>query len=154
MFSAHRLFIITILAKGFLGLTQLLTSIALYFGGLEKLPVIAQWLVQQELSEDPNDFVATQILAFASIVPTSSSTFYTIYFGLHGLLHVAVVGALLSGVRWANHAAIAVLGLFVVYQLMEWYSIGGKMLLILTAIDLFVIALTYRESRQTLPGSL
>ena len=42
MFSAHRLFIITILAKGFLGLTQLLTSLALYLGGLEKLPVIAQ----------------------------------------------------------------------------------------------------------------
>jgi uncharacterized membrane protein len=47
-----------------------------------------------------------------------------------------------------------VLGLFVVYQLAEWYSIGGKMLLVLTAIDLFVIALTYRENRQKLPSSL
>ena len=63
-------------------------------------------------------------------------------------LHVAVVGALLSGVRWANHAAIAVLGLFVFYQLFEWYAVGGKMLLVLTAIDLFVISLTYRENQQ------
>lgn len=148
MNNVHRLFIITVIAKGLLGLTQLLTSAALYFAGLEKLPSIAQWLVQRELSEDPNDFLATQILSLANIAPSSDVSFYTVYFGLHGLLHVAVVGALLSGVRWANHAAIAVLGLFVIYQLFEWYAVGGKMLLVLTAIDLFVIALTYRENQQ------
>jgi hypothetical protein len=37
MTRAHHLFIITILAKGLLGITQLLTSLALYLGGLEKL---------------------------------------------------------------------------------------------------------------------
>ena len=39
---------------------------------------------------------------------------------------MAVFAALLSGVRWANHAAIAVLGVFVVYQLVEWTAVGGK----------------------------
>lgn len=63
---------------------------------------------------------------------------------------MAVFAALLSGVRWANHAAIAVLGVFVVYHLVEWTAVGGKMLLILIAIDLFVIALTYREAREKL----
>ena len=150
LISNHRLFIITIFAKGLLGIIQLLTSLALYVGGLEKLPSIAKRLVENELAEDPNDFVASQILSLANIAPTSDTSFYTIYFGLHGLLHMAVVAALLSGVRWASHAAIAVLGVFVVYQLVEWTAIGGKMLLILIAIDLFVIALTYREAREKL----
>lgn len=82
MSNVRRLFIITVIAKGLLGLTQLLTSAALYFGGLEKLPSIAQWLVQRELSEDPNDFLATRILSLANIAP-SSDVF------LHGLFRTA-----------------------------------------------------------------
>ena len=149
MSSLHRVFITTIIAKGALGFIQLVTALALYFGVLDKLPGIAKWVVAKELSEDPNDFFATHLLTLANIAPIGGSTFYTGYFALHGLLHVSVVVALLSGVRWANHAAIGVLSLFVVYQLFEWFAIGGKMLLILTAIDLLVIALTVHEDRNS-----
>ena len=146
MITTHRLFILTILGKGLLGLIQIATAIALYFGALAQLPRIAQWLVAHELTEDPNDFLASHIMSWASIVPTSNSTFFMLYFAAHGVLHVSVVGMLLSGARWANHAAITVLGIFVVYQVFEWFSIGGKMLLVLTAIDLAVIYLTLREA--------
>jgi uncharacterized membrane protein len=148
MTITHRIFVITILAKGLLGLIQLMTAAALYFGVLEHLPRIAQWLVARELSEDPNDFIATQILSLANIAPTSDSTFYTVYFAAHGFLHVAVVTMLLSGARWANHVAISVLSLFVIYQLFEWFAVGGKTLLVLTVVDLAVIYLTARERRK------
>lgn len=148
MSSLHRVFITTVLVKGALGLIQLVIAVALYFGILGRLPGIAEWIVAKELSEDPGDFLATHLLALANIGPTEPSTFYISYFSVHGLLHVSLVVALLSGLRWANLAAVAVLSLFVVYQLFEWFMIGGKLLLVLTAIDLVVIALTLHEDRH------
>jgi uncharacterized membrane protein len=144
----HRLYIITILAKGALGLIQLATAAAIYLGVLPQLPRLAKWLVEHEISEDPNDFFASHILALANIIPTSSPTFYTIYFSAHGLMHVTIVAALLWGARWAYHGAVIVLSGFIIYQLVEWFSVGGYMLLILSAIDLAVIYLTVRENRR------
>ena len=58
------------------------------------------------------------------------------------------MAALLYGARWADYAAIAVLAAFVIYQVLEWFSVGGAMLLVLTAIDLAVIYLTVVEMRR------
>ena len=70
------------------------------------------------------------------------------YFSAHGALHIGVVAALLYGAKWADIAAIGVLAAFVVYQVFEWFSVGGTMLLVLTAIDLAVIYLTVLEMRR------
>lgn len=145
----HRLFIATIAAKGALGVLQVFIAIVLYLGMLQYLPSFAQWLVQNELAENPNDYIALKILQIAGSAPGTGTTFYTTYFAAHGLLHIAVVAALLSGVRWANHAAVIVLSLFVIYQVFEWMSVGGSMLVLLTIIDLAVIYLTVREHRQS-----
>lgn len=144
----HRLFIVTIVAKGMLGVLQLLAAILIYLGALQYLPGFAKWLVQNELAENPNDYIALKILEIAGSAPATGSTFYTTYFVAHGLLHIAVVAALLSGARWANHVAVIVLALFVIYQVYEWMSVGGHMLIVLTAIDLAVIYLTVREHRH------
>lgn len=144
----HRLFLITILTKGVLGLIQLATAAAIFLGMTEKLPAFAEWMFRAELNEDPKDFLATHIISWSGIIPQSDLTFYKIYFSAHGALHVGVVAALLYGAQWANHAAIAVLGAFVVYQVMEWFSVGGVMLIVLTVIDLAVIYLTVIEHRR------
>lgn len=146
--TGHRLFIVTLVAKAVLGAVQLLTAFAIYVGLAEKLPALAQWLFKAELAEDPNDFLATYIISLLGISPTSDLTFYTIYFSAHGVLHIAVVIALLNGASWAHYAAIVVLWAFVAYQMFEWAHVGGTALLILTAIDLLVIFITMREHRS------
>lgn len=73
---------------------------------------------------------------------------YTYYFAAHGLVHITVVAALLSGAHWAHSAATLTLVAFVAYQMFEWINIGGPMLLVLTAIDLIVIVLTLRERQR------
>ena len=55
---------------------------------------------------------------------------------------------MLYGAKWADIAAIAILAAFVVYQVFEWFSIGGGMLVLLTVIDLVVIYLTVLEMRR------
>jgi len=146
--TSHRLFLLTIIAKGLLGLVQLATAAAITFGVTQQLPGFAEWIFKAELSQDPNDFLASKIISLAGMVPKADLTFYSIYFSAHGALHVAVVAALLYGARWADYAAIAVLAAFVVYQVLEWFFVGGTMLLVLTAIDLAVIYLTVVEMRR------
>ena len=141
----HQLFMLTILAKGSLGLIQLATASAIFFGFTDRLPSIAQSLIAAELAEDPNDFLAARILTLVRALPETDMTFYTYYFAAHGLLHVVVVAALLIGANWAYPSAIAVLCVFVVYQTFEWVAVGGTMLPVLSAIDLLVIYLTSIE---------
>lgn len=141
----HYLFLLTLLGKGLLGLVQIATAIAIMIGIAAHLPDIAAWLVRAELAEDPTDFIASRFVALAAGAPEARTTFYALYFMAHGLLHIAVVVALLRGSGWAYPAAIAVLVAFILYQLAEWLMAGGSMLLILSAIDLLVIYLTWRE---------
>lgn len=146
--TAHLLFLLTLVSKGLLGVIQLASAAAIVFGATQQLPKIAQWIFRTELREDPKDFLATKIISWAGIIPQSDLTFYTIYFSAHGALHIGIVAALLYGAKWADLGAIAILAGFVVYQVMEWFSIGGTMLLVLTAIDLAVIYLTVLEMRR------
>ena len=144
----HQLYLMTISAKAMLGALQLATAFLLYFGALQNLPSFARWLVQNELAENPSDFIALKILQFAGRAPEAGLSFYTVYFAAHGLLHIAVVAALLGGARWAYHAAIIVLAVFVIYQLFEWMAVGGAMLIVLSVIDLAVIYLTVQDRRR------
>ena len=146
--AAHQLFLLTIIAKGLLGLLQLATAAAIILGATQQLPKFAEWIFRAEISQDPKDFLATKILSLAGSIPQADMTFYTVYFSAHGALHIVVVAALLYGARWADFVAIAVLAAFVVYQVFEWFSIGGTMLLVLTAIDLAVIYLSVLEMRR------
>jgi uncharacterized membrane protein len=149
----HGLFLLSLAGKATLGLLQLVTSVLLALGVLDRLPGLAQQIVRAELAEDPNDFLAAKILELAGRAPSADAGFFTIYFAAHGALHVLVVAALLMGSAWAYPAALAVLCAFVVYQMAEWASVGGAMLLVLSAVDIAVIALTVREwqLRRTLP---
>jgi uncharacterized membrane protein len=144
----HRFFMLTILAKGSLGLVQLGTAVAIFYGVTSRLPSLAQSIIAAELAEDPNDFLAARIMSLVGAIPETDLTFYTYYFAAHGLLHVVVVAALLVGANWAYPSAVVVLIIFVVYQIFEWFTVGGVMLLVLSAIDVLVIYLTLIEWRR------
>ncbi len=145
---AHIMFLVTIIGKLVLGLSQLLIAVALILGLVTKLPSLARWFFHDELLENPTDILANWILTQVGTLPTLDLTFYQTYFAAHGLLHVVVAGALLYGVGWAYPASIATLVAFVVVQLAEWMHVGGVVLPTLTAIDLIVIGLTWIEWRN------
>lgn len=145
----HRLFLLTLWVKAVLGVIQLGTAAAIFAGVAARLPAAATWLFQAELTENPADFIAMHVISLVGLVPGSDLTFYAAYFSAHGALHIAIVAALIWGAGWAHRAAVAVLWIFVVYQMAEWMSVGGPTLLLLTAIDLLVIWITIRDHRRT-----
>lgn len=141
----HRLFLLTLAAKGALGAVQIAIAAAILSGLSRKLPRIAHWMVAAELAEDPSDPFARRMIALADALPGTDLTFYAAYFGVHGLLHAGVVAALIAGALWAYPATILVLAAFIAYQTVEWLAAGGAMLLVLSAIDAVVIWLTVKE---------
>ncbi len=145
---AHRLFVLSLLTKATLGLTQLVAGAALAVIPADRIEGVVGVLTRAELAEDPSDPLAS-LLMRALVMPAPEWRFYTVYLLLHGAVNLGVAVALGFGHRAAHAVSIAVLASFVVYQVWKYLHGGGPMLLVLTAIDLAVIALTLLEARRT-----
>jgi uncharacterized membrane protein len=110
---------------------------------------LASSLTQQELSEDPHDFIANRILKSSHDLASSSGRYFAAFYLLsHGLVKIFLIIALFKQKLWAYPAFIVVIGLFIIYQLYRLsykFSIG---LVLLTLFDILVIWLTWREYQR------
>ena len=107
-------------------------------------------LTQHELSEDPNDFLATHLLRTAHGLTGPAVFFGAVYLLAHGLVKVILVVALLKNQLWAYPWTIAFLGVFIVYQLYRMSLKPSVGLTALTIFDAAIAWLTYREYRKQL----
>jgi uncharacterized membrane protein len=143
-----RIFDVSVTLKGIDGLLEVVGGILLLFLSPDKLNAIVQFLTQHELSEDPNDLIATHLVRYAHTFTTSVSLFLAAYLLSHGLVKIFLVVAVLNEKLWAYPLMIAFLLIFIayqVYQLALKLSIG---LLLLTLFDLFIVLLTVLEYRK------
>jgi uncharacterized membrane protein len=146
--TLDRTFRISISLKGLDGLLEIVGGIVLLFVAPATLQHWARTLTAHELAQDPHDFIATHLLHSASQLSRATTVFGAIYLLSHGIAKVVLVVALLRGQRWAYPWLIALLGVFIVYQLYRLsygFSLG---LALLTAFDAFVVWLTVLEYRK------
>jgi uncharacterized membrane protein len=140
-----RLFEIGIIAKGLNGLVEVIGGLLLLFVSPASVHSLAFRLTQEELSEDPHDFIATHLLHSAYGVTGGAVLFGALYLLSHGAIKIFLVVSLLRNKLWAYPLTIVVLSAFVVYQL---YRIALRVtfgMVALTVFDLIIIALTIRE---------
>lgn len=104
--------------------------------------------MRNELAEDPHDPFALWVLHLVQATPVHDSAFFTVYLILHGILNLGLVLALLARFSWAFPASIAALFLFIVYQMYKYALDGSPTMLLLTAIDIAVIWLIWREFKS------
>ena len=102
---------------------------------------------QGELSEDPNDLVARYLLHTSGGLTGSAVAFGAAYLLLHGVVKVFLVASLLRNRIWAYPWTIVVLLAFIGYQIYRLALAPGCGLVALTAFDLLIVALTWREWR-------
>lgn len=134
--------------KGLDGLLETLGGIMLLIVSPEQINHLARWLTQGELSTDPNDFIAHDILKTAHGLTGASLIFGAAYLLSHGVVKLILVVEVLRNRLWAYKALIGVTALFVVYQT---YRITGKFsmsLFLLTIFDLAIIYLTIIEYKK------
>jgi len=143
----HQLFEVGIVLKGAHAAIECLGGLLLAFIHSATIVRLVNALTQEELVEDPHDFVATHLLEFAKTFSAGTQHFYAFYLLSHGIVKLFLVAGLLQNRLWAYPASLVVLGLFIVYQLYRFSYTGGVGLIVLSAFDLVVVGLIWHEYR-------
>ena len=143
----HQIFEVSVLLKGAHALIECIGGLVLAFVSTSAITSLVNALTQEELIEDPNDFVGTHLLSLAQNFIVSAQHFYAFYLLSHGIIKVFLVIGLLRNKLWAYPVSFVVLGLFIVYQLYRFSYTHGFGLIVLTVFDVIVIGLIWHEYR-------
>jgi uncharacterized membrane protein len=146
--ALDRTFKISVALKGLDGALEIVGGIALLFVAPATLQAWAQSLTAHELAQDPHDFIARHLLHSASQLSRGTTLFAAVYLLSHGLVKVVLVVAVLRRQLWAYPWMIALLAVFIVYQLYRLSSRFTLGLTLLTLFDAFVMVLTILEYRR------
>lgn len=138
---------ISLVLKGLDGLLELVGGILFLLVPPDRIGSLVALLTQHELIEDPQDLVANALRDAAGSLTMSASIFAAIYLLLHGLVKVALVGAVLRDKLWAFPWMIAFLLVFIVYQGYQIAAAFSWGMVLLTVFDIFIVVLTWHEYR-------
>jgi len=146
--SLHVAFLVSLWAKAAFAAGEVVAGIAMWFISNE---LILRWtvaLTRSELLEDPRDLVANLLLHVAQHLSIGARTFAAVYLLAHGVVKLWLVIGLLRVKLWTYPTAIAVFLAFIAYQLYRYSFTGSLLLLLITALDVVVVALTWHEWRS------
>jgi uncharacterized membrane protein len=143
-----RAFLVGIIGKGLNGGAEVVGGLLLLFLTPDQIQHIAVAWTHGELSEDPNDIIATHLLHTADGLTGPGLLFGAVYLLVHGVVKVVLVTALLLNKLWAYPWMIVVLLLFITYQLYRIVLNPTAGLIGLTIFDIVIVALTWREYQQ------
>lgn len=146
--SLDRTFRVSVGLKGLDGALETIGGLVLLFVRPHTLDHIVRWLTQHELSQDRHDFLARHLLQSTNHLTHGTTLFAAFYLLSHGVAKVVLVVAVLRDKIWAYPGIIVLLLLFIAYQLYRLSFVKVTLgLTLLTAFDLFVVWLTWREYR-------
>jgi uncharacterized membrane protein len=152
-----RTFEISVTLKGLDALLEVIGGLVLLFVAPSTLQAWTKSLTTHELAQDPHDFVARHLLHSASQLSHGTTLFAAVYLLSHGIAKIVLVVAVLRGQLWAYPWMIALLGVFIIYQVYRMTYRLSLGLLLLTLFDAFVVVLTvieYRRRRKTTPQEI
>ncbi|MGN6742308.1 MAG: DUF2127 domain-containing protein [Amnibacterium sp.] len=141
-------FLIGVALKGLDGLGELLLGFPLLFLSHSQVTSLARHLTAEELTEDPHDLVANLLLHGAAHAGQGALLFVGLYLLVHGVVKLAIVLALIWGKERVYPWAIGALALFAAFQTVEFVLHPSVSVALLTALDVLIIGLTWREWRR------
>lgn len=138
-------FRVSLILKGLDGVLEVVGAVLLLVISPGQIGALARFLTQHELSEDPHDVIANSLLHLTNSLSVSASLFAAAYLFFHGLVKIVLVWAVLKDKLWAYPWMIGFLLVFIVYQSYQ-IAVGFSWgLTLLTAFDVFIVYLTWRE---------
>lgn len=153
--NVHVAFEISLTLKGAFALAEIAASIFAYFATRQFLLDLVRAITRTELTEDPRDFVANYLLHAAQGLSVSSQHFTAFYLLSHGVIKLWLIIGLWQKKLGYYPAAIAVFGLFILFQVYRYSFTHSLALLLITALDVVVIGRTWFECqhlRRILPN--
>jgi len=150
--SLDRIFELGIILKGLDGVLETIGGVLLLAVSPATINRLVSSLTQHELSEDPNDFIARNVLGYVHGLTGTAVSFAAVYLLVHGIIKIVLVAALLRNQIWAYPWMIGFLLLFIFYQLYRIVLSPTFGLSALTIFDALIVWLTWREWRATEPS--
>lgn len=141
----HQLFEGSVLLKGAHAGIECLGGIALAVTSNGAIATLVARMTQDELREDPSDYVGTHLQNWAHTFSVQTQHFYAFYLLSHGIVKIGLVAGLLMRKMWAYPATLAALSLFMAYQLYRYSYTHSAGLIVLTAFDGLVMVLVWHE---------
>ena len=137
----------SLVLKAVFAAAEVLGGIGAYFVTQQFLFQVVERITRRELLEDPRDFIANYLMHSAQHFSVSTRNFTAAYLLSHGVIKLWLIAGLLRQKLWYYPVAIAVFGLFIVYQVYRFSLTQSLWLVLVTAVDLVVIGLTWHEYR-------
>lgn len=131
--------------KGIHSLLEIMGGLLLLIASPERITRLVIWMTQDELLEEPRNFIANYLLNTSSHLSINSILFGSFYLLSHGVVKLVLVIGLLKNKLWAYPWSLVVLGLFMVYQIYRFSFTHSAGLLVLTVFDGIVLWLIWRE---------
>lgn len=141
----HIVFWTGILLKTADAVLEVVGGIALLFISAQTINNVVHGLVQPELAEDPGDLLARYILKLMGHVSPTSKMFAVVYLLVHGAVKLVIVGTIWLRQLWGYPLAGAVFSAFAVYQMVRFAYTYSIMMILLTVLDVIIIALLWPE---------
>lgn len=139
----HRAFTIGLVFKALNSLLEIIGGILFLF--TDKITALIAPLIQSELIEDPTDFIATHLQHYIPYLSVHTQLYASFYLLSHGVVKIVLVACLFQKKLWAYPATIAILVLFILYQMYRFSHTHSLTLFFLTLFDLLLIWLTWHE---------
>ncbi|CNC59604.1 DUF2127 domain-containing protein [Yersinia intermedia] len=146
--NIHAVFELSLLLKAILAMMEIIAGILTYFVTPKFLLDILHRITQVEFIEDRGDMVANYLLHAAQNLSISSLHFAAFYLLIHGVVKLWVIIGLWRKKLGYYPAAITIFSLFIIYQLYRYTFTHSVLLILITALDAVVIALTLLEYRR------
>ena len=143
----ERLFRLAVAIKGLDGFVELVAAIVLLAVPAAFVQELVEGVLARDLLGPPDGSLARHFVAGTAEFASGNRTFAVVYLGLHGILKLAMVAALLRKWVRAYPLVIGVLVLFVAYELYRAFHTGSVVLPVLAALDIAIIVLIVREYR-------
>jgi uncharacterized membrane protein len=145
--TTERLFKLALVIKGIDGAAELIGALLLALVSGDFVQRVISGIVTHDLLGPPDGRLTEHFLRGTHEFASGHRVFAISYLALHGVLKLALVIALLRKWLPAYPAAVAVLGLFVVYEIYRAWHTHSVVLPFLAALDLAIIVLVIREYR-------
>jgi uncharacterized membrane protein len=143
--NIHLIFEISLIGKAIIALFEIIGGVVVYFISQQFLMSLVLAITQDEITEDPKDFIAHYLIQSAQNFSISSQHFAAFFLLSHGVIKMFLIIGLLREKLWYYPTAIVVFGLFIVYQVYRFSFTHSLWLLLITFLDILVIWLTWHE---------
>ncbi|MDA8095326.1 MAG: DUF2127 domain-containing protein [Betaproteobacteria bacterium] len=143
----HRIFLVGVWIKGLAGLVEAIGGALALAVNPTLLRSFVLFLTAPELAEDPSDLVANFLRRSIRHYSGNVQLFTGVYLVAHGVIKIGLVVGLLREKLWAYPLSLWFVAAFVLYQSYRFAHTHSAWLLFLTAFDLGVMALIWREYR-------